>query len=158
MNAAGGPAPRQPAPDALDETYRSIRRVMMALRGCWHDSLVPHGLTFPQWLILKSLHRKGRMTVRELADTCEVTSANVTGILDRLERDGLAIRSRSSDDRRVVYVRLTEDGHAKVKEVIGKGSTVLADMFEGWTEEELARLREALGRIRLRPEEEEGTF
>ena len=144
-----------PAPDALDETFQSLRRVMMAMRGRWHGALVRHGLTFPQWLILRSLKRRGRMTVRELADTCEVTSATVTGILDRLERDRLVTRSRSAEDRRVVYVRLTESGHEKVKDVMGGASAVFSGMFDGWTPEELATLRALLDRVRLRPEEVE---
>lgn len=147
--------PAGPPTEALEEAFQSLRRVMMAMRGRWHARLVTHGLTFPQWLILKSLKRRGRMTVREIADTCEVTSANVTGILDRLERDGLVTRSRSAEDRRVVYVRLTETGHARFKEVTSGAAGVFEGMFDGWTPEELATLRAMLDRVRLQPGEAE---
>lgn len=141
------------SPEALDETLLALRRVMMAMRGRWHAGLQAHGLTFPQWLLLKSVARRGRMTVRELADTCEVTSANVTGILDRLERERLVTRSRSAEDRRVVHVRLTEEGHDKVRAVLAEGPSLVGDMFEGWSAEELATLRGLLARVRVRPDE-----
>lgn len=145
-----------PAPEALEETLQAFRRVMTGIRGRWQAALARHGLTFPQWILLKSLHHQGRMTVGELANACGFTAANATGVLDRLERDRLVTRSRSGEDRRVVYVRLTETGREKVEEVVGSGHDAMRSLFEGWDEEELARLREALGRIRLRPEEESG--
>lgn len=138
---------------ALEEAHVALRRVALAMRGRLRDALREHGLTFPQWVVLKSLRRRGRMTARELADALEVTPANVTGILDRLERDGLAVRSRAEEDRRVVYVRLTERGHERVDRVVGLAPQVLADMFEGWTTEDLLEFKAMLGRLRLRPEE-----
>jgi DNA-binding MarR family transcriptional regulator len=147
-------APSVPG-DALEETFRSLRRVMLALKGRWHAALAAYGLTFPQWLVLKSVQRKGRMTVSELALTCESTAANVTGILDRLERDGLVTRSRSAEDRRVVYVRLTETGHDRIRTVEGDGLEVLREFFDGLDGNELAQLRGLLARVRLRPGEVE---
>lgn len=141
--------------EALEETFQAMRRVSLALRGRWRAALATHGLTFPQWLVLRSVQRKGRMTVGELAQTCEVTAANVTGILDRLERDGLVTRSRSAEDRRVVYARLTEAGHERVRAIQDGGVGVLREFFEGWDEKELAQLKGLLGRVRLRHGEAE---
>lgn len=147
------PATRRDA-EALEETHLALRRVMAATKGRFHAVLGQHGLTFPQWLVLKSLGRKGRLTAKEIADLLESTPANVTGILDRLERDGLVTRSKSAEDRRVVHVRLTEEGHARIGAVIGVATRVLSEMFEGWTHEELAELRALLARVRLRPEDQ----
>lgn len=144
-----------PTTESLEETFRSLRRVMLALRGRWQAALVTYDLTFPQWLVLKAVQRRGRMSVGELAETCAVTAANVTGILDRLERDALVTRSRSAEDRRVVYVRLTEAGHGKIRAVEEGGAGVLRAFFDGWEEKDLARLRELLGRVHLRPGEVE---
>lgn len=142
-----------PEPASLEEAFLSLRRVMAALKGRFHAALREHGLTFPQWLVLKFLHRKGRMTAKELAEMMEVTPANVTGIVDRLEREGLAARSRGAQDRRVVYVRLTEEGHAKVEEMLDLAQDVLADMFEGWSRDDLQAFRSLLDRVSLRPDD-----
>lgn len=149
------PAARVTRHEAMVEAALQLRRVLAALRGRFAGALGEAGLTFPQWMLLKALRRRGRMTAREVADALDCTPANATGILDRLERDGLAVRSRSDEDRRVVYVRLTERGHAKVEEVVGLAPRAVEDMFEGWTLKDFAQLREALGKLKLRPEDQQ---
>ena len=37
-------------------------------------------------------------------------NSTVTGIIDRMEREGLVVRERSTEDRRVVHIRLTDEG------------------------------------------------
>lgn len=140
--------------EALDATFAQLRRVMAAMRGRFHRELHAHGLTFPQWFIVKSLRRDGRRTAKELADILGVTPANVTGIVDRLERDGLVTRSRGNEDRRVVYVRLTEAGHRKAEEILGFGARVLGDLFDGWTADDLAAFRDMLARVKLSPSDQ----
>ena len=41
----------------------------------------------------------------------------MTGIIDRMEREGLVARERSTDDRRVVHIRLTEKGAKLAREI-----------------------------------------
>lgn len=149
MDASPRPA------EGAEETFLALRRVMAAIRGRFHGALREHDLTFPQWLVLKSLKRRGRVNLREVAGTLECTPANATGIVDRLEAAHLVSRAQNPDDRREVFVRLTEEGHEKVDAVVGAANRVLADMFDGWTQEELAQMRGLVERIRLRPEDQQ---
>lgn len=146
-------SPTVPREEVAEQTFRQLRRVMVAFQSRLRANLGRHGLTLPQFFVLKFLRKRGRATAKELADALEVTPANITGVLDRLEREGLVSRARSSDDRRVVHVRLTDDGHARMAKLISEGSVATADLFEGWTSEDLRRLNELLGKVRLRPEE-----
>lgn len=146
--------PRTARPPELEETFLALRRVMAAMRGRFHGVLREHGLTFPQWILLKDLRRNGRMSVSEIAETLDVSSANVTGIVDRLETAEFAERSRSPDDKRVVFVHITEKGRQKTDEVVGRADGAIASMFEGWSKEELAQLRASLARLRIHPEEQ----
>lgn len=136
-----------------EETFLALRRVMAATKHRFHAALREHDLTFPQWVVMKALAREGRLPLRTLAERLETTPANVTGIVDRMERDGLVTRARSNEDRRVTYARLTEKGHALARDIRGEGTRIFEDLFEGWTPRELAHLREALGRVRLRPDD-----
>lgn len=142
-----------PAQATTEDLFQAFRRVMAAMRARFGAQLATSGLTFPQWLVLKTLARDGRRTVRELADVLQVTPANITGIVDRMERDGLVTRSKSAEDRRVVYVRLTERGHEKTVEVKGCGRAVLAGLFEGWSERDVEELRRLLAQVRLGPDD-----
>ena len=70
-----------------------------------------YGLTLPQYNILDILQNEGApLTVLEIANRTIAVAPSVTGIIDRLEREGFVTRERSIKDRRVIYVTLTEKG------------------------------------------------
>ncbi|WP_407692895.1 MarR family winged helix-turn-helix transcriptional regulator [Pyxidicoccus xibeiensis] len=66
--------------------------------------------TPPQVHALLWLGQDGALTMGELAKRLGVTEKTVTGVVDRLEREGHLVRERSASDRRVVRCRLTPDG------------------------------------------------
>lgn len=68
--------------------------------------------TPPQVHALLWLGQDGALTMGELARRLGVTEKTVTGVVDRLEREGHLMRERSAADRRVVRCRLTPDGQA----------------------------------------------
>lgn len=65
-------------------------------------------LTFPQALVLTVLGEGGPMPISSLAERTGSANSTVSGIVDRLEKLGLARRERSESDRRVIYVAATE--------------------------------------------------
>ena len=141
--------------EAMEDAALALRRIMGAMKGRWARALSEAGLTFPQWVILKTLQKRGRLTSREVADALDCTPANATGILDRMERDELIARERSDDDRRVVFIRLTSKGKRQFDDVVGLAPRALDDMFEGWTTKDFASLKESLGRLKLRPDDQQ---
>ncbi len=71
------------------------------------------GVTTQQWSVLGALSRPQAstgMSVGELSRYLIVTRQNLTGILDRLERDGVVERVQGSEDRRTKSVKLTAKG------------------------------------------------
>ena len=50
------------------------------------------------------------MSLSELSERINAQNSTVTGIIDRMEREGLVVRARSTEDRRVVNIRLTTRG------------------------------------------------
>ena len=71
------------------------------------------GLTEAQFNILMLLRHQsdnGRMNQTVLGDMLLVNRSNVTGLVDRLERDGLVRRVDDPEDRRVNLVEMTEAG------------------------------------------------
>ncbi len=75
------------------------------------------GLTPPQLHALLWLGHDGPLAMGELARRVAVTEKTVTGLVDRLERDGLLRRDRDAADRRVVRVTLTRRGAAASREI-----------------------------------------
>lgn len=68
------------------------------------------GLTGPQLSVLKILEATGDLSLTELSERMSAKNSTITGIVDRMERDGLVVRDRSATDRRVVLIRATDKG------------------------------------------------
>ncbi|WP_141431353.1 MarR family winged helix-turn-helix transcriptional regulator [Bacillus sp. 03113] len=67
-------------------------------------------LTLEQFAVLKQLHKYGDLRPSELADCCGVNKSAMTAKIDRLYARGLVERIRDDNDRRSVYIKITEAG------------------------------------------------
>ncbi len=74
-------------------------------------------LTGPQLAVIKGLEQIGKLSLTELSERIRAQNSTVTGIIDRMEREGLVVRERSTEDRRVIQIRLTEKGAAIAREI-----------------------------------------
>ncbi|MEW2249249.1 MULTISPECIES: MarR family winged helix-turn-helix transcriptional regulator [unclassified Streptomyces] len=105
--------------EVLARLHRTFLRYQTGLTA----AIERHGLAVAGFDVLTALRRAGkpyRLTAGQLADSGLISSAGVTLRIDRLEKDGLIVRERDADDRRVVYSRLTDAGLAKVDEVFAE--------------------------------------
>jgi len=82
------------------------------------------------------LERVGRLTPGEIATQTGLTSGAVTALLDRLERVGYVRRLRDADDRRRVWVELTDKARQVAGEVYGPLVDVLSE-YEKYSDQEL---------------------
>jgi len=73
--------------------------------------------------------------------------------MTRMERAGLIIKTRSSEDKRTTYVRLTEAGFEKVDEIFMVGTQNLAGLFEGWPQQDLMEFRRLLTLVKISEED-----
>ncbi|MFF2547695.1 MarR family winged helix-turn-helix transcriptional regulator [Kitasatospora sp. NPDC058063] len=81
------------------------------------------------------------LTVGELARAGGVSPRNATGLVDTLEREGLARRSPDPNDRRAVLVTATPEGLAWLEEFRVPTERAMAAVFRGFSPEEMAQLR-----------------
>jgi len=116
---------------------------------------VPVSLTLPQFDVLAQLYRRDEgMTPGELTRELLVTAGNVTGIVDRLVRLGLAERRPVPHDRRAVRVRLTARGQKLMRRIIPRHRRDVAVLLARVPADELARLRDLLGSLARSLEED----
>ena len=82
-------------------------------------------LTCPQALVLTVLGEEGPLPISVLAERTGSANSTVSGVVDRLEKLGLAKRERSQTDRRVIYVSAT----AKYRQLRKKAETDVNGYF-----------------------------
>ncbi|MER1977135.1 MULTISPECIES: homoprotocatechuate degradation operon regulator HpaR [Pseudocitrobacter] len=71
-----------------------------------------HNLTEQQWRIVRILAENPSMDFHDLAFRACILRPSLTGILTRMERDGLVLRLKPVNDQRKLFVSLTKEGQA----------------------------------------------
>ncbi len=98
------PTPRP----SLTLTLLQAREAAMSF---FRPLLNEHGLTEQQWRVIRILRQHGEMESFRLAELACILKPSMTGVLTRLERDGIVSRRKPAHDQRRVHVNLTEQGH-----------------------------------------------
>ena len=95
-------------------------------------------ITLPQFIVLDHLHHCRETKMSDLAECMNVSTAAVTGIVDRLVRDKYVVRFNGVEDRRVVNIKLTPSGEAAIKKAIGERKKMIMDVLEVLSQKERA--------------------
>jgi len=112
------------------------------------------GFTLPQFDVLNQLARRpDGMTFVELSRQLLVTAGNLTGIVDRLERQRLVRRAPHPADRRAIRITLTPRGWKAVLASVPAHHRVIARLLGTLSRRDLETLRTLLGRLRDRLED-----
>jgi DNA-binding MarR family transcriptional regulator len=145
--AAAIPSEIKPEVDAILEAavylYTESRRVTkeVARRA---------ELTGPQLTVLKMLEGVGDLSLSELSERIRAQNSTVTGIIDRMEREGLVIRARSTEDRRVVHIRLTDKGAKIAREIAAPPMEIFRSALECLSASEMRDLLRILTKVAQR--------
>lgn len=92
----------------------------------------------------------GDLEPRDIARLSGLSRAAVSSVLNTLERDGLVERSRESHDRRLVTVRLTDDGAQRLVAAYGEQNRVEREFFAALDRPQVRRLADELQRLLTR--------
>jgi homoprotocatechuate degradation regulator HpaR len=121
--------------------HRNLPRLLLqareAVMGHFRPNLREHGLTDQQWRVLRVLGERGATDAGTIAAEAYLLGPSLTGVLARMERDGLVKRSRDAADARRTRVLAT----AKGKRLAQK----LAESIEA----HYAAMEQALGKAQL---------
>lgn len=124
-----------------------LNRAARSMRRSLESRLVTHRLTATQYIVLELLAKKDGLSQSQLGSRLYFDNPTVTGVIDRLERDGLVERRRTSDDRRVINVFLS----GKARELLRRISTVADDLdreaMQGFSQKEKTELIRTLNTI-----------
>jgi DNA-binding MarR family transcriptional regulator len=129
-----------------------LRRALQSAEARRSRLLAKHGITAATLDLLVALRRAGEPYVRtpsELGRLLVLSSGGVSQRLERLEEAGLLERRVNTDDRRVVYVQLTDLGLRTLDDLIGEYMRHEDAMLDGLT----GRQREQLTRLLVKLDE-----
>lgn len=129
----------------LEDTFRQLIR---RIRGSWNRFEV-QGVSASQGIILEKLENEGPLKVSQIADALWITAGAVTSLSDKLISGGYAKRTRSEEDRRVVYLEITEQGRAITESLKEHRKQVVESYFGNLSNEDVQHLTRIFNKILL---------
>lgn|GEM_PF-183601 len=153
----GGPHPAVSVHEGASRAEEPERRAV----SLWLRLLTAHNLilrevrrgmggptTLPQFDVLAQLDREpGGLTLSSLSHRLLVSAGNLTGIVARLERDGLVHRDGDPLDRRVFRVRLSSRGRGLLAELMPRHAALVRTLLADLSGHEQEQLRAGLARL-----------
>ena len=131
--------PDDPRHEAANVLHSAALRLLRRARA----ADVGMDLDGPRASLLSVLAFRGPLPVTRLAELEQVSPPAITKLVAALERDGLAQRHRSDDDRRVVLVDATPAGRELLERGRAARVSAVAELLAGLPAAELAALRAA---------------
>lgn len=133
------------------DAFIKLTRCTNSLLGRLAERNTVGDLTWSQFAVLEALYHLGSLTQGDVSTKVLKSGSNMTTVIDNLERDGLVRRERHDQDRRVIYVHLTEAGKRKIEAVLPGHVAALVEEFSVLTvkeQETLGELCKKLGKGR----------
>lgn len=127
-----------------DAVAAELRPVLLRLARELRKETEQLGVTARQATLLWLVKRSPGLSLAELAAEEGISPPALSGHVDRLERAGLIERVRSSEDRRRVGLRLTDDGTRLLRRVRARRTTWLSDRLGALEPAELEAIKDAI--------------
>jgi DNA-binding MarR family transcriptional regulator len=87
-----------------------LAKAHQCLFARFRDLLAPHGITPQQFALLAFLWKQDSLSQIELSEKTEIDRTTISGLVDRLEKQGMVSRQPHPRDRRACLVTLTTTG------------------------------------------------
>ena len=100
------------------ELCEKISRASDKFRKVQAKQMFEQKLTSPQFGVLEILYKSGPQSLKKISNEMMVTGANITCVVDNLEKEGFVKRIHSTTDRRVILADLTESGKNKIESIL----------------------------------------
>jgi MarR family 2-MHQ and catechol resistance regulon transcriptional repressor len=132
---------------ALD-TYIKLLRAVDSLKARIDSHQTAGDVKGTQFGTLEMLFHLGPLNQNAIGKKLIISKSNVVAVIDKLEKRGLVKRKRSREDRRCIFVHLTESGHDLIQDLLPDHVAAITEELSCLTaveQEELGRLCRKLG-------------
>jgi MarR family transcriptional regulator, organic hydroperoxide resistance regulator len=113
-----------------------------AITRTYRDQLEPHGLTYPQYLVLTVLWEENNLSLTSIGRRLRLDSGTLTPLVKRLESGGLVTRDRRITDEREIEISLTAQGLAMKDHAVHVRQAVVQRL--SMSEQDIKHLRSEL--------------
>lgn len=130
-------------------TYAKMMRATESVTSRMHKHLKLQNLTVSQFGVLEALYHLGPLSQRDIGNKILKTSGNITMVVDNLEKRHLVKREKNITDRRIITVKLTDEGYRLIHKIFPVHAEIAERVFTALDTQEikqLGRLLKILGK------------
>lgn len=131
----------------IDDSLLALQRIIRATEFIGREIHQATGISSPQYRVLQLLAEKGHTTAKAISLRMHVSQGTVTALVDKLVRDGLALRQKSDQDRRQTNIFLTAAGQSVLEEAPDPLQQRFVRKFSAMQDWEQAMLLSGLERV-----------
>ncbi|NIK79130.1 MarR family 2-MHQ and catechol resistance regulon transcriptional repressor [Paenibacillus castaneae] len=106
-----------------------------------------NGLNRTEFGVLELLYHKGPQPLQQIGEKVLMSSGNITYVVDKLVNKGMVRRRASTEDRRLIYAELTEQGEQFIEEIFPAHTETIEAAENGLTAEEKQLASELLKKL-----------
>jgi len=129
--------------------YVKLMRATNRATSRIHRHLNDDNLTVSQFAVLEALYHLGPLCQGDLVRKILKSNANLTTVVDSLEKKSLVRRDRAGDDRRRVTVHLTDKGKQLIARVFPRHAEIVAREFDFLSDHEEIALAKILKKFNI---------
>ncbi len=133
-------------PQSFSGVFRLIYKINKQIEKLQRNNIQTTNLTPTQYLILKQLWENDGRQFKELADLCSCSRSTITGVIDTMEKNKLVKREANLEDRRSLFVKLTEKGK-ELEKTAPKLDSLMNNCCQGFNQDELKMLGSLLQKL-----------
>jgi len=133
--------------DVALKTWVKLARAFSSFYKGSVDNIRKFNLTQPQFSVVDVLGHLGQLKIGQLCNKMLVSGGNMTLVLDNLEKIDLIERVHSKEDRRAIYVQLTQKGREVFEEIFPQHAKFIESQMSSLSIEEQKQLGDLLKKL-----------
>lgn len=118
------------------ELYIALSRASEWVNAHADRQIRQHGLNRTEFGVLEMLFHLGPQPLQQIGQKVLMSSGNITYVVDKLEKKGLVKRRTSTQDRRLIFAEVTDEGCSFIEAIFPSHATVIKQAMDGLTEAE----------------------
>ena len=134
----------------MNNEFKAVIGIMRASNLLVDDlkkTLKNYPINATEFSVMEFLYSKGEKSIQEIRDRILLASGSATYVVDNLEKKGYITKNVSQKDKRVTYIRLTEEGMKLIDDIFPIHKKNTKRIFEKINDKELVILKEILKKI-----------
>lgn len=118
------------------DLYIALSRASQWVNAHADRDIRRNGLNRTEFGVLELLYHKGAQPIQQIGGKVLMSSGNITYVVDKLEKKHFVQRKASTEDRRLIFAEITDEGKQFIEDVFPQHAEVIAKAVEGLTTEE----------------------